>query len=100
MKIGHRYDAERDRYGWTLTEHVPATTREGGATTRARQSYYGTLEQVLDEIVDREAGWCPKARYLRTVLAEVRQDIRAMLAEHGSVSAPECGGGVMVEGEG
>ena len=70
MKIGERFEATRDAHGWTLLESYQGQDRDGNPKTMQRRSYHATLPQVVDKVIDMEAG---QQQCLAAVLARVER---------------------------
>jgi len=58
IKYNDRFEFERDKYQWILTENVKAKTKNGDDKAKQEKSFHGTLRQVIGAICDREAGNC------------------------------------------
>lgn len=69
IKYNDRFEFEKDKYQWILTEFVDSKDRKTGESKkRAEKSFHGTLRQVMAAICDREAGECDNLLELRTML--------------------------------
>lgn len=51
-----RFSAERDVYGWHLTEKRPGLSREGCAIVSDKVTHHARLEHVCERIIDFYAG--------------------------------------------
>lgn len=54
MKIG-RFEITSDKYQWILSEEYVGVDKDGNPKFHTRETYHGTLEQVCNTIVQREA---------------------------------------------
>ena len=54
MKIG-RFEISNDKYQWILTEYYDGRDKNGNPKMQSRENYFGTLEQVCLEIVNRDS---------------------------------------------
>lgn len=83
VKINERFSIERDKYQWVLVEHKNGTSKKGEAIKTEARSYYPKLEQICNEIVEREAGDCATVKeiivslklgqeYAKTILEVVK----------------------------
>ena len=69
IKYNDRFEFEKDKYQWILTEFVDSKDRKTGETKKkAEKSFHGTLRQVMSAICDREAGECESLSELRLML--------------------------------
>lgn len=55
IKINDRYELERDKYQWILTEWVDGFDKDKKPKRSERKTYH-PLKWALNEIIDREAG--------------------------------------------
>ncbi len=51
-----RFSAERDSYGWHLTEKRVGLSKEGNAIVTEKVTHHARLEHVCERIVDFYAG--------------------------------------------
>jgi len=68
MNIG-RFVITSDKHNWILTENYDGKDRDGNAKTQSRESYYATLEQCCNAIIQRDA---KHAETLNEVIDEIR----------------------------
>lgn len=54
MNIG-RFAITSDKHNWILTERYDGKDRDGNAKTQSKESYYATLEQCCNAIIQRDA---------------------------------------------
>ena len=71
IKFNDRFTAERDKYQWILKEHyMGKAVKDKPAKMQCKESYYGTLRQVCNAVIDRSAGDCESLGEVITMLDE------------------------------
>ena len=60
IEINERFSIDRDKYQWILDDYgTPRYNEKTGNLVRsANRTYYGSLEQVANKILDRLSGEC------------------------------------------
>jgi len=76
IKFNNRFSAERDSYGWTLTEKKAGKNKDGEHVIRERETYYTSFEGVCNAVIDRAIGVCES---LPEVLAALK-DVNGFMA--------------------
>ena len=56
--VKDKYEAERDKYQWILTEFKEYINKKGQLAIKEELSYHSTLKQMCTVILDRTAGEC------------------------------------------
>lgn len=74
-KVNERFEFERDTWGWILYDWKDSTNRKGDPTRTARNSYYGTINQVGYAILDRTAGQCSEIAEILTAIEKATAEI-------------------------
>lgn len=74
IKLGDRYEIERDSYCWRLRAFRTAVTKTGPKLL-ADETYHSSLEGVAKQIVELEAGKCQSASELLTLLRNINSYI-------------------------
>ena len=75
IKFNDRFSAERDTYGWTLTEKKAGANKDGERVIRESQTYYTGLEGVCNAIIDRSLGGCETLPEVLAALKDVNKFI-------------------------
>ena len=78
IKISDDFDIERDEYCWHLHEWKAGKDKNGNPKRRKVTTYYATLRQISNAIIDRSAG---KAKALEEM---------ADLLEHAETKILDC----------
>jgi len=80
LKINDRFTCEMDGpHSWILKEMVQTQKKSAKNTERIQTSYYGTLRQCLDAVIDRSTSECYTADDVKRKLLETEDEIKAAL---------------------
>jgi len=59
IKFNDRFEFEKDKHQWTLSDWHDTKDKKTGESKRVvNKSFHGSLRQVMRTICDREAGAC------------------------------------------
>ena len=75
VKFNDRFSAERDTYGWTLTEKKAGKNKEGEHVIRESQAFYTSFEGVCNGVIDRSIGVCESLPEVLAALKDVNKFI-------------------------
>lgn len=85
MKIGDKYEITSDRFQWILTERYMGKDNKGNDKEHTRESYYATLEQCCNQIVQRDAKQAETVEQVVTAILEstwlIRQACKGITKE-------------------
>ncbi len=81
MKLNDKYTVTSDKYQWILTETYEGKSKDGDAKAQTRQTYHGTLEQVLNVILDRESKGCETIECLKQTIVDTQSTLALMVKD-------------------
>ena len=58
IKINNDFSYEIDKYNWVLFEFYDGVDKNGDFKRNERRTYYGTLSQMLNAILDKSLKGC------------------------------------------
>jgi len=70
IKYNDRFEFERDKWQWILTENVIGQDKNGNDKLKQKKSFYGTLRQVMNAICDKQAGECGSVAEIIELLSD------------------------------
>lgn len=73
IKINEDFEAERDNYCWHLHQWFDSKDKDGNPKRSKRTTYHPNLKQVLDAVLDKQAGKCESLDQLINLLANANQ---------------------------
>lgn len=77
-----KYTAERDKYQWVLTERYEGKDKKGNAKEHTREAYHATLDQICNEVIERECGKCDDAEEIVTLLKSAKDLLTQNIISH------------------
>ena len=75
MKINDKFEAVRDRDGWTLLESYTGTGKDGNPKVLQRKTYHANLRQVIDKVIDLDAASQPDLDAVMARVESLRNEI-------------------------
>lgn len=76
MKIGNDFEVTRDASGWTLFHYRSVEDRKTKQFKRVpKPSYYASLEQCCNQILDRSAAHADTAQEVIDAIHEAKREI-------------------------
>ena len=75
IKFNERFSAERDSYGWTLTEKKAGRNKDGGNVIRENQTYYSGFEGVCNAVIDKSLDVCESLPEVLAALKDINKFI-------------------------
>lgn len=64
----NRYQARRDNHGWRMTSYAESTDKDGAFRWKTTETYHANIRQVVEAVIDREAGHCADVEQLKQLL--------------------------------
>ena len=80
VKFNDRFSAERDSYGWTLTEKKAGKNKDGEHVIRENETYYTSFEGVCNAVIDRAIGVCESLPEVLAALKDINKFITSTKA--------------------
>ncbi len=86
IRINNRFEIDRDRYCWHLTEWrdgIGKGKNEGKPIRTSQTTYHASLIQICDEVMDRSAGNVDSLAAIPAMLQANRQELLEAIKEIG-----------------
>lgn len=75
IKLNDRFSFGEYRRGWVIEETIPTEKRNGETGAKIHPTYYGTIKQVANELVNRTAGEAETLTHLILLLENAENRI-------------------------
>jgi len=83
IKFNDRFEFERDKYQWILTENVLGKDKNGNDKIKQEKTFHGTLRQVIGVIIDKEVGNCEDLEQIIDLLSNAESILADRLTNRG-----------------
>ena len=75
IKVGDNFSIEYGVHGWVLNSHYIGKDNKGEPKIRSKQTYHGNLGQVMDAILERQAGMQTSIEGIKGMLKEASESL-------------------------